>query len=54
MEKEKKKSWTRPQLIVAVRGDAEESVLLGCKSSVNSGGPATKCALGPCQAVRPS
>lgn len=28
-----KKKWTTPQLIVLVRGEAGESVLVGCKGS---------------------
>jgi hypothetical protein len=55
MEKEKKKAWTRPQLIVAVRGKPEESVLLKCKS-LSEGGPGGFCgnAQGGCLQAAPS
>jgi hypothetical protein len=45
MEKEKKKAWTRPQLIVVVRGKPEESVLLKCYS-LSVGGPGGFCGIG--------
>jgi hypothetical protein len=37
MNKEKKKPWKRPQLVVLGRGKPEERVLAVCKSE--SGGP---------------
>ncbi len=54
MEKEHKKPWTKPQLIVLVRGKPEESVLLACKSSNQSGGPFTTCLPTQCSAVAAS
>ena len=35
---EKKPKWTKPKLIVLVRGKPEESVLQGCKTR-DGGGP---------------
>ncbi|MFC1597528.1 hypothetical protein ACFL5Q_06285 [Planctomycetota bacterium] len=43
MEKEPKKTWSKPQLIVLVRGKPEESVLLGCKALSDSGPGGFKC-----------
>lgn len=45
MEKEltKKKPWNRPELIVLVRSNPEEMVLLACKSVLAS---STKCTTG--------
>lgn len=37
-----KKTWTRPELVVLVRGSDEERVLGGCKTDVSYGGPAEK------------
>jgi hypothetical protein len=42
MDKNQKKPWIRPQLIVVLRGAREESVLLGCKG-FHTGGPYTTC-----------
>jgi hypothetical protein len=52
MDKERKKAWTRPQLIVVVRGNPEESVLLKCKMYSETGPGAGPCAV--CSESRPS
>ncbi len=50
-EIKKKKTWTRPQLIVLVRGKPEESVLQACKTTT-SGGPFAGCQLSnPCSST---
>jgi len=35
----KKKKWEKPKLIVIIRGDRQERVLVACKSQFNGGGP---------------
>ena len=34
-----KKEWKKPQLVVVVRGSAEENMLRGCKTECAVGGP---------------
>ena len=50
-----KKVWSRPQLIVLVRGRSEEFVLTACKASSGSNGTGkTNCGQVPCNAASPS
>ena len=38
-----KKAWSKPELIVLVRGRREEGVLDACKHDLGTTGPNTKC-----------
>ncbi len=53
MREETKKVWTKPQLIVVVRGRPEEAVLLACKTNM-SGGPSAFPCTSRCKQVRSS
>lgn len=37
--REPRKPWSKPEMIVLVRGKSEESVLAGCKGTGNLGDP---------------
>jgi hypothetical protein len=37
VEDEKRPKWTKPKLIVLVRGEPEEAVLINCKTATKGG-----------------
>ena len=41
MQKKKKEKWGKPKLIVLVKGDRQEGVLMACKRSESSSGPSS-------------
>ena len=41
MDEQTRKAWSRPELIVIVRGRSEETVLTACKNASVSTGPGT-------------
>jgi hypothetical protein len=54
METNNRKPWTKPQLVVLVRGRPEEGVLLACKNHPTPPGPAGGPCTNHCQTVAAS
>ncbi len=58
MEKKPKKSWQKPELIILVRSNPEEAVLLSCKHGGGGGPMKSNCkemtGPGDCSAIAKS